>query len=147
TSHDGYIVKVCDFGLAQTRNETTRQTRFTQVLPCTLQWTAPEILLLEDYVDKSDIYSLGVVYWELASRKIPYDGRQDGVIRAFVLAGDRLKIPESTPSIFCELIKKCWAQNPNDRPNCSYLIQVIEEYITNQSNLFFVALLRWSEMN
>ncbi|CAF4815532.1 unnamed protein product, partial [Rotaria sp. Silwood1] len=93
-SHDGYIVKVCDFGLAQTRNETTRQTRFTQVLPCTLQWTAPEILLLEDYVDKSDIYSLGVVYWELASSKIPYDGHQDGVIRAFVLAGDRLKIPE-----------------------------------------------------
>ena len=79
---------------------------------------------------------MGIVYWELASSKIPYDGHQDGVIRASVLAGDRLKVPESTPSSFRDLIKKCWAQNPNDRPNSSDLIEMIEECIQVQGNFF-----------
>ncbi|CAF2986386.1 unnamed protein product, partial [Rotaria sp. Silwood2] len=128
-AYQGYTVKVCDFGLARTRNETTRQTKSNHALAYTLPWTAPEILRLEDYLDKSDIYSLGVVFWELTSRKIPYYDRQDDIIRAFVLAGDRLKIPESIPSTFRELIKKCWAQNPIDRPNSSDLIEIIQECI------------------
>ncbi|CAF3848853.1 unnamed protein product [Rotaria sp. Silwood1] len=99
-AYEGYTVKVCDFGLARTRNETTRYTTFNSTLTYTLPWTAPEILLLEGYADKSDIYSLGVVFWELASRRIPYYEYKNDVIRASVLAGDRLKIPESTPSRF-----------------------------------------------
>ncbi|CAF4016817.1 unnamed protein product, partial [Rotaria sp. Silwood1] len=59
-SHEGYFVKVCDFGLAQTRSETTKKTQLTDVLFCTFQWTAPEVLVLKAYTDKSDIYSLGV---------------------------------------------------------------------------------------
>ncbi|CAF3805086.1 unnamed protein product [Rotaria sp. Silwood1] len=134
SAYEGYTVKVCDFGLARTRNETTRYTTFNSTLAYTLPWTAPEILLLEDYLDKSDIYSLGVVFWELASRKIPYYECRDDVIRASVLAGDRLKIPESTPSAFQALIENCWAQQPNDRPNSSDLIKMIEECIQIQSN-------------
>ncbi|CAF4888604.1 unnamed protein product [Rotaria sp. Silwood1] len=61
--------------------------------------------------------------------EIPYDGHEDGVIRAFVLAGDRLDIPESTPSIFRLVIEQCWAQNPKDRPDACHLIQMIEKCI------------------
>ena len=133
-AYDGYTIKVCDFGLARTRDETTRQTKSNSTLARTLPWTAPEILLFEDYLDKSDIYSLGVIFWELASRKIPYYGRQDDVIRAGVLAGSRLKIPEDTPSTFHELIKRCWAQQSNDRPSSSDVIEMIEKCIQMQSN-------------
>ncbi|CAF3994371.1 unnamed protein product, partial [Rotaria sordida] len=131
-AYEGYTVKVCDFGLARTRNETTRQTKYNSTRAYTLPWTAPEILRLEDYLDKSDIYSLGVVFWELSSITIPYYDRQDDIIRAFVLAGDRLKIPEGTPSTFHDLIKKCWAQQPNDRPSSSHLIEIIEQCIQIQ---------------
>ncbi|CAF4060085.1 unnamed protein product, partial [Rotaria sp. Silwood1] len=130
--HEGYIVKVCDFGLAQTRSETTRQSILTHALPCTLQWTAPEILRMKKHTDKSDIYSLGIVYWELAANEIPYDGHQNGNIREFVLSGDRLEIPETTPSSFSMVIQKCWANDPKDRPNCSQLIEIIGECVTNQ---------------
>ncbi|CAF4021893.1 unnamed protein product [Rotaria sp. Silwood1] len=133
-AYKGYSIKVCDFGLAKTRDETKRQTKSNSELICTVPWTAPEIFLTEDYLDKSDIYSLGVVFWELASRKIPYDGRKDDVICAFVLAGQRLKIPENTPSSFRVLIERCWAQQPNDRPNSSDLIEIIEKCIQIQSN-------------
>ncbi|CAF1206933.1 unnamed protein product [Rotaria sordida] len=88
-AYEGYTAKVCDFGLARTRDETTRQTTSNPSLVCTLKWTAPEILLAGHHTDKTDIYSLGIVYWELATSEIPYDGLSDGVIRAFVLAGDR----------------------------------------------------------
>ncbi|CAF5088480.1 unnamed protein product, partial [Rotaria sp. Silwood1] len=77
----GFVVKVCDFGLAQTRSETTRQTQKTHLLLCTFQWTAPEVLDVEgEYTEKSDVYSLGMVYWELAENKIPYDERRNEVI-------------------------------------------------------------------
>ncbi|CAF2787798.1 unnamed protein product [Rotaria sp. Silwood2] len=138
--HEGYIVKVCDFGLAQVRSETIRQSVLVHALPCTLQWTAPEILRLKKHTDKSDVYSLGIVYWELASNEIPYNGHQSGVITEFVLRGDRLEIPENTPSKFAELIKKCWTENPDDRPNCSQLIEVIEQCIENQSNFVYITL-------
>ncbi|CAF3619938.1 unnamed protein product [Rotaria sp. Silwood1] len=137
-SYEGYLVKVCDFGLAQARSETTRRSVLTHSLPCTLQWTAPEILRLEKHTDKSDVYSLGIVFWELASNEIPYDGHQSAVISNFVLGGSRLKIPKNTPSNFSELINKCLADNANDRPTCSELIEVIEKCSTNQSNVVLV---------
>ena len=140
-SYQGYIVKLCDFGLAETRNETSKQTQLINVLHCTLPWAAPEVLRLEGNSNKSDIYSLGIVYWELATNEIPYDGHQSELIRAFVLDGDRLKIPEMTPSHFSEVIQKCWSHNPNDRPNSSYVIDLIEKCIERQSNFIIFALL------
>ncbi|CAF4556577.1 unnamed protein product [Rotaria sp. Silwood2] len=61
-AHEGYTVKVCDFGLARTRSETTRQTKYNPTLACTLQWTAPEILRMGRHTDKSAIYSLGIIF-------------------------------------------------------------------------------------
>ena len=139
-SYEGYIVKVCDFGLAQICSETTQQSKLTSVRRFTLQWTAPEILRMKKHTDKSDIYSLGIVYWELAANEIPYDGYQDALIREFVLAGDRLEIPETTPLHFTALIKKCWANSPNDRPNSSHVIDIIEECIKQQGNFIIFAL-------
>ena len=140
-SYQGYIAKMCDFGLAKTRNETSKQTQLINALHCTLPWAAPEVLRLEGNSNKSDIYSLGIVYWELATSEIPYDGHQSELIRAFVLAGDRLKIPEMTPLHFSEVIQKCWSHNPNDRPNSSHVIDLIEKCIERQGNFIIFALL------
>ncbi|CAF3472344.1 unnamed protein product [Rotaria sp. Silwood2] len=122
-SYEGYTVKTCNFGFTQ-----------IQTVMCTSPWTAPEIFRLEDYTDKSDIYSLGVIYWELASSQIPYYGYQDRDIRASVLDGRRLSISENNPSSFRQLIQQCWRDNPNERPNSSDLIEMIETCIKIQSN-------------
>ncbi|CAF1417680.1 unnamed protein product, partial [Rotaria sordida] len=60
---------------------------------------------------------------------MPYTGHNDSIIRAFVLAGERLVIPDTTPSNFRALIEKCWARNPYDRPNSFDLIRMIEECV------------------
>jgi serine/threonine-protein kinase CTR1 len=126
-AHGGYTVKVCDFGLSLIRNETSRQTTSSNTpVVYTLPWTAPEILRLGRYTDKSDIYSLGIVYWELATNQIPYDGYDVSVVREFVLAGERLEIPKDKPSSFRKVIKKCWAHETSDRPSSTSLIELVE---------------------
>ncbi|CAF4650118.1 unnamed protein product, partial [Rotaria sp. Silwood2] len=130
-NHEGYLVKVCDFGLANTRSETEGQTKINNAVSSTLKWAAPEILRLQRHTDKSDVYSLGIVYWELAAYEIPYDRYEDGIIRAFVLAGDRLDIPKTTPFNFAAMIHKSWAHDPDKRPNSPHLIEMIKECMQN----------------
>ncbi|CAF4893776.1 unnamed protein product, partial [Rotaria sp. Silwood1] len=68
-----------------------------------------------------------MVFWELATNQIPYNGYPNDVVSDFVRRGDRLDIPETAPTKFSMLIKKCWANDPKDRPDCSQLIEIIEE--------------------
>ncbi|CAF1061366.1 unnamed protein product [Adineta steineri] len=137
-NYEGYSVKLCDFGVAQIRNATTRLTTANNQRSITLSWTAPEILNLEDYTEKSDIYSLGIVYWELATCKIPYERFRDDVIRQYVLGGQRLKNLENTPPTFRTIIEKCWAHNPNNRPKSDKLIQMIKQCISVEGNSLLV---------
>jgi serine/threonine protein kinase len=70
----GYLVKISDFGLAKIRQETSRQTTEgvgQQVIGGTLQWKAPELLKFGKPSNASDVYSLGVVFWELATGCVP----------------------------------------------------------------------------
>ena len=82
---------------------------------------------MDPYTEKSDIYSLGIVYWELVTYQIPYDGHSDSSIRDFILSGRRLKIPQNISMNFRLIIEKCWSQNPNDRPTCSDLLNMFNE--------------------
>ena len=126
--HSGYyLVKVCDFGLAKTRDQTTYQTKENMSFAFTLPWTAPELLRMEPHTTKSDIYSLGIVYWELTNYEIPYHSHKTDYIRLFVLYGDRLDISDDTPVDFRMIIKKCWAQNSDDRPTSTHLLQMLNE--------------------
>ena len=143
-AHEGYDVKVCDFGLSQIRNQTSLQSSNSRVLVCTLQWTAPEILRLQRHTEKSDIYSIGIVYWELATTEIPYEGCEDGAIRESVKAGDRLEIPSTVPLQFSDIIKQCWAHEPNDRPNSSSLVQLVKAH--NQPSRK-KTVLAWSQLS
>jgi len=130
--HWGYLVKICDFNMIQIRNQSKGN--------ISICWTAPEVLDSDPYTDKSDIYSLGIVYWELVTYQIPYDGYSDKSIRDFILSGRRLKIPQNISMNFHLIIEKCWSQNPNDRPTCSDLLNMFNEQHDQkqkQSNSFF----------
>ncbi|CAF1360327.1 unnamed protein product [Didymodactylos carnosus] len=128
---DGYLVKVCDFGLSETRRESTRQTHMT----CgTLQWMAPEIMKMEKYTEKSDVYSLGTVLWELVTNKIPYNEVEESTIRSTVLAGERLEIPFHVPEELRQIILRCWSHNPRDRPSCYDLLLTVN--LAKQQSFF-----------
>ena len=133
-NNEGYLVKICDFGLAKTQGETRRQSKDDTAVAITLPWTAPEILRFEEYTDKSDIYSLGIVFWELATNKKPYDNCADDVVSRSVRDGQRLPLTEIQPSNFHTVIQKCWAHNRDNRPDTSRLMEMINDCIQRQSN-------------
>lgn len=134
--HPTYLVKICDFGMAKT-HDTTCQTKGNTSVAFTLPWTAPEVLRMRPHSTKSDVYSLGIIYWELASYEIPYDGHKADNIRQFVLTDNRLDIPVDTPSNFRTIIEKCWAHKPDDRPTCTDLIKMFNECNEKQGEQLF----------
>jgi serine/threonine protein kinase len=68
----GGTLKVADFGLARVKAHT-----FTMTGQCgTVQWMAPEVLGSQRYAEPADTYSYGIVLWEIATRRCPYEGMQ-----------------------------------------------------------------------
>ncbi|CAF3328149.1 unnamed protein product [Rotaria sp. Silwood2] len=120
------LVKIGDFGLAKVRHETSKQSIHGPLVG-TLPWKAPELLKMGRHTEASDIYAIGIVFWELASGREPYEDADDSMISVFVKEGGRLNIPENIPPWFVELITKSWAQEPKQRPTCQDLITSLRQ--------------------
>ncbi len=119
---DGHSnAKLTDFGLSQVKNETKSKTSATkthQDTVGTVQWMAPELFKRRAvFTQKADIYSLGITFWELAARKIPYARDTQAAIPTFVQQGEREDIPQDCPEKLAHLIQQCWANDPNARPS------------------------------
>jgi serine/threonine protein kinase len=80
----------------------------------TFAYAAPEIHEGRDHSEASDVYSLGVVMWELMTCEVPFDGLNAIQIRARLLSGERPDIPDPLPtgfhSNYVTLISRCWHQ-------------------------------------
>ncbi|PKB95439.1 hypothetical protein RhiirA5_436725, partial [Rhizophagus irregularis] len=62
---------------------------------------------------------LGVIFWELTSRSSPFDGLEDDYITFKILSGVREEPVPNTNVKFTRLYRKCWEQEPDERPNIS----------------------------
>jgi len=93
----------------------------------TLQWMAPEIFYVHStYTEQSDIYSYGVVLWEIFTGMRPYAGLSESEVVQRITQGKTEKIPANIPSIYAEIIRLCWSPNPKERPALSQIIRKIE---------------------
>lgn len=78
-------------------------------------WLAPEILENKAYTEKADVYSLGVIFWELLTKEKFFGHIQFmSIIEDKVKAGERPPIPESCIPPYKRLIEQCWAQDPGE---------------------------------
>ena len=105
----------------------------------TMLWMAPEMLEppLEGATapvgysgDKVDVYSLGIVLWELMEFKIPWthgDISKQLVIDSVVVKNERLPIPKSCDARLAELLVAMWATSPVDRPDMAYVVTAFRE--------------------
>jgi len=84
-------------------------------------WLAPEYLRGEsDYDTKCDIYSVGILLFEIYSRKNPYEGEDFKEVLRRVCdrrINKRPDIPEAAPPKMADLMKRCWSRHKNFRPN------------------------------
>ncbi|CAF2529593.1 unnamed protein product [Rotaria sp. Silwood2] len=121
-----FLTKIADFGLAEIRHETMRQSSYNPFVG-TLQWKAPELLEMGRHTEASDVYALGVVLWELGTGCEAYKGADAQTIDTFVRRGDRLKIPINIPKSFSDIISRAWAQEPLQRPTCQQLLNLMKD--------------------
>jgi serine/threonine protein kinase len=123
---DQYHVKLADFGLAKIKTET--KTISTKPTVGTLAWMAPELFGRKPvFTKKSDIYSLGMTLWEIASRKIPFEDAADPrLIPSFVSNGDREDIPADCPPKLASLIAFCWHKEVEKRPSAAEIVEYLE---------------------
>jgi hypothetical protein len=133
-----YLVKVCDFGLAEIRREIISQsTAFPSFqIVGSFYWKAPELLTPHSrHTKQSEVYSLGMVFWELGTERKPWDEYQDEtIILIQVKIGERPTIPSNIPQPYKQLIEDAWNHDPQKRPTCFELMERIYKELnsTNQ---------------
>eukprot|EP01088_Endostelium_zonatum_P020602 TRINITY_DN7677_c0_g1_i1.p1 TRINITY_DN7677_c0_g1~~TRINITY_DN7677_c0_g1_i1.p1 ORF type:complete len:377 (-),score=59.44 TRINITY_DN7677_c0_g1_i1:155-1285(-) len=126
-------VKVCDFGLSRIVEESLTGTMTSCGTPC---WTAPEILRNERYTEKADVYSYGIVLWEMSTREDPYKGMPPfQVVFAVGTQKIRPKLPLSAPSFLVKLITECWDEDAMARPSFEEVIEKLEKWKVDDGNV------------
>lgn len=113
-----YNCKISDFGLSRHfLKDDHYYTSKGGKIP--VKWTAPEALNYKKYSTKSDIWSFGIVLWEIWSLgKRPYgEWDNDKVLKEVCEHDYRLTSPDQTPILIYRLMIDCWKTNKNDRPN------------------------------
>ncbi|KAJ4885024.1 Mitogen activated protein kinase kinase kinase-related [Raphanus sativus] len=109
-------VKICDFGLSRIMTGTTMRDAVSAGTP---EWMAPELIRNEPFSEKCDIFSLGVIMWELCTLTRPWEGvPPERVVYAVAYEGARLEIPEGPLG---KLIADCWTEQ-EQRPSCSDIL-------------------------
>ena len=79
---------------------------------------APEVLRNEDSDEKADVWSFGVILWELATMKEPWSGMNPmQVVGAVGFAGKQLEIPDDMDHVISKMCRDCWKTQPRDRPS------------------------------
>uniref|UniRef100_A0A146YRK3 Tyrosine-protein kinase n=1 Tax=Fundulus heteroclitus TaxID=8078 RepID=A0A146YRK3_FUNHE len=113
---DDLICKVADFGLARIIKDSVYTASRNTKIP--VRWTAPEAALHQRFSVKSDVWSFGVLLYEMMSRgKMPYEGKNNKEVMDILTSGYRLPSPNRCPQNIYRIMSDCWHSDPSKRPS------------------------------
>ncbi|KJE92844.1 SCR repeat-containing protein/PTK2 protein tyrosine kinase [Capsaspora owczarzaki ATCC 30864] len=115
-------VKISDFGLSHTLSEESEYYRMQTRGKLPLKWMAIESILFRKFSVLSDVWSFGVLAWEVYSYGAgPYGAITGAELVQFLEQGNRLPQPPTCSADVYSLVTQCWSYEPNERPNFNML--------------------------
>uniref|UniRef100_A0A4W5JMG4 Tyrosine-protein kinase n=1 Tax=Hucho hucho TaxID=62062 RepID=A0A4W5JMG4_9TELE len=126
---ESLLCKIADFGLARVIEDDQYTAREGAKFP--IKWTAPEAINYGSFTIKSDMWSFGVLLYEIITYgKIPYPGMSNGEVMTSVQKGYRMPRPENCPNELYDIMTTCWKSKPDDRPTFDYIQSVLDDFYT-----------------
>mmetsp|Transcript_26263 Transcript_26263/g.36986 ORF Transcript_26263/g.36986 Transcript_26263/m.36986 type:complete len:245 (-) Transcript_26263:67-801(-) len=124
-----FTVKISDFGLARFSESGTYNASINSVFP--VRWSAPEVLRGSKLSKASDVWSFGVLMWEVIQGTIPYLPMNNQEVIDFVCVKKQILPPptriENLPPEIYECMKSCWAYSAGNRPSFAGIFQSLKE--------------------
>ncbi|KAM9795663.1 macrophage colony-stimulating factor 1 receptor [Neosynchiropus ocellatus] len=130
---DSRVAKICDFGLARDiMNDSNYVVKGNARLP--VKWMAPESIFDCVYTVQSDVWSYGILLWEIFSLgKSPYPSvAVDTRFYKMVKRGYQMSQPDFAPPEIYTIMKMCWNLEPTERPTFSKITQMIQRHLGDE---------------
>jgi serine/threonine protein kinase len=122
-SIDQYLIG--DLGLSWTVNDIPQDSQIYGVIP----YIATEILKGAKFSKASDIYSMGMIMWELTTGCKPFSNVKHDIELIYkIIDGERPDITDDTPEDFANLIKKCWNPDPKKRLSAIKICEILNSW-------------------
>ncbi|XP_064864781.1 mitogen-activated protein kinase kinase kinase 7-like isoform X1 [Oncorhynchus nerka] len=117
----GTVLKICDFGTA-----CDIQTHMTNNKG-SAAWMAPEVFEGINYSEKCDVFSWGIILWEVITRRKPFDEIGGPAFRIMwaVHNGTRPPLIKSLPKPIESLMTRCWSKDPSQRPSMEEIVKIM----------------------
>lgn len=130
------ICKVGDFGLLRELPQGAEVYVSRSDAPLPMRWMAPESLEDNEFSTASDVWSFGVLMWEMYNpSEIPYSDIKDAARLGIKLyRGVRLTIPKAYPPKVERIMKACWQEDPTMRPSFFLIAQLLTSFAFTTSS-------------
>ncbi|MBN3282524.1 LYN kinase, partial [Polyodon spathula] len=126
---ESLLCKIADFGLARVIEDDQYTAREGAKFP--IKWTAPEAINYGSFTIKSDMWSFGILLYEIVTHgKNPYPGMSNADVMSSVQRGFRMGCPDKCPQELYDIMTSCWKSKPEDRPTFDYLQSVLDDFYT-----------------
>uniref|UniRef100_A0A915PIB6 receptor protein-tyrosine kinase n=1 Tax=Setaria digitata TaxID=48799 RepID=A0A915PIB6_9BILA len=126
-------IRIADFGLAR-KDSTVYHIRSSQNVPLPLKWMALESILYHNFTKQSDVWSYGVLLWEIFSLgKIPYLQVDNDDLVSYLQEGNRMEQPKLAPDDIYNLMRQCWLSDPINRPTFSECKVLMKTHLSRAS--------------
>uniref|UniRef100_A0A8C3AED1 Ephrin type-A receptor 7 n=1 Tax=Cyclopterus lumpus TaxID=8103 RepID=A0A8C3AED1_CYCLU len=130
------VCKVSDFGLSRVLEDDPDAAYTTSGGKIPIRWTAPEAITYRKFSSSSDVWSYGVVMWEVMSYgERPYWNLTNRDVIKSVEEGYRLPAPMGCPGPMHTLMLDCWQKDRSERPRFCQIVTVLDKLIRNPENL------------